>query len=482
MMTALPKDFETYTRSLVGNEAFELLAKALTEEPPVSVRVNPWKWKEEEAKAIDHVPWSHYGRYLDERPRFTFDPLFHAGCYYVQEASSMFVEHVLRTFVTTPCAMLDLCAAPGGKSTLARTVLPEDSLLVSNEIVRTRAQVLAENLIKWGHPATVVTNNAPADFAPLHAFFDIILADVPCSGEGMFRKDPASIDEWSAANVETCRQRQQSIIHDIWDCLKPGGVLIYSTCTYNALENEENVRWIMNTFGAELLDTSNEHSWNIQGDVTGNHLKVNRFFPSHLRGEGFFLAALRKPIGDAPIAEQAFTTHTSEEETTKQKNKRADKRNRKNRPAAPALPTECLAWITEPEQYTWSIESDTLRAFPKEWSSALNLLQENLTLLHAGIETATLKGRDWMPAHPLALSTAYNRKSFPEVEVSPSDALSYLRREGMILPPSAPRGYVLLTYRNIPLGFVKNIGNRANNLYPNEWRIRSSHGECCEWA
>ncbi len=232
----LPASFIDYTRALLGNEEYEKLAAALQQEPPVSIRINKLRMKEEGLSSLtdssarfsfNKVPWASDGYYLDERLTFTFDPLFHAGCYYVQEASSMFVEQVLRQYVESPVVMLDLCAAPGGKSTHARSVLPEGSLLVANEVIRNRSQVLAENLTKWGHPDVVVTNNDPADFSALPSFFDVILTDVPCSGEGMFRKDPVAVEEWSPENVEICWQRQRRIIADIWPCLKPGGILIY---------------------------------------------------------------------------------------------------------------------------------------------------------------------------------------------------------------------------------------------------------------
>ena len=257
----LPASFIDYTRTLLGNEEYEKLAAALQQEPPVSIRINKLRMKEEGLSSLtdssahfsfNKVPWASDGYYLDERLTFTFDPLFHAGCYYVQEASSMFVEQVLRQYVESPVVMLDLCAAPGGKSTHACSLLPEGSLLVANEVIRNRSQILAENLTKWGYPGVVVTNNDPSDFSRLGAFFDVILTDVPCSGEGMFRKDPGAVEEWSPENVEICWQRQRRIIADIWPCLKPGGILVYSTCTYNTKEDEENVQWILFRKGGGL--------------------------------------------------------------------------------------------------------------------------------------------------------------------------------------------------------------------------------------
>lgn len=472
-MIELPVEFSEYTRHLLGEEEYTKLVAALMEEPSVSLRINPRKSPVAELAGMSRVPWSQWGFYPDGRPQFTLDPLFHAGCYYVQEASSMFVEQVLRTYVTSPCAMLDLCAAPGGKSTLARTVLPEGSLLVSNEIIHTRAQVLAENMIKWGHPATVVTNSAPADFSGLTDFFDVILADVPCSGEGMFRKDEASVGEWSAANVDTCWKRQHSIVAEVWECLKPGGLFIYSTCTYNALENEENVRWMQHELGAEVLEVPALSEWGIGGDVTGSGLPVCRFFPSHVRGEGFFLAALRKPMDDAPEAIRAF--HAEEMPRMAEKGRKSGRRERK---PMVSVPQECRAWVKDESRYAWQVEGEMLTAFPLSWEGALERLKTQTKVIHAGVGVAVMKGREWTPLHQLAMSAALVRGCFPEAELSPEEAIAYLRHEGLVLDSAIPRGPVLLTYRGVPLGFVKNIGNRANNLYPNEWRIRSGYGVC----
>lgn len=300
----LPVSFADRTRSLLGDEEYNKLADALNDEQPVSIRLNEEKLPGSSFSLFhassDRVPWSATGCYLDRRLTFTFDPLFHAGCYYVQEASSMFVEQALKQYIgERPSVMLDLCAAPGGKSTHARSVLPVGSLLVANEVIRNRSQILAENLTKWGHPGVVVTNNDPADFAGLEDFFDVILTDVPCSGEGMFRKDPVAVSEWSPENVEICWQRQRRIISDIWPSLKPGGLLIYSTCTYNTKEDEENIRWMHDEFGAEILPVDAPAEWNITGNLlAGEDFPVYRFLPHRTKGEGFFLAMLRKPEGE----------------------------------------------------------------------------------------------------------------------------------------------------------------------------------------
>lgn len=455
----LPEAFIEYTRTLLGEAVYPEFESALLREPVTSLRTNPGKpavHVSASSVGLTPVPWASAGYYAAERPTFTFDPLFHAGCYYVQEASSMFVEQVLRRYVSGPTVMLDLCAAPGGKSTHARSLLPAGSLLVSNEVMRPRVQVLAENLVKWGHPDVVVTNNDPADFQPLRHFFDVILTDVPCSGEGMFRKDPVAVSEWSTENVALCWQRQRRILTDIWDSLKPGGILIYSTCTYNIYEDEANVRWMQDTFGAEPLEVPVSPEWNITADLSGEGLPVYRFLPHRTAGEGFFLAALRKPEGEVETPAV----------------RREKKKDRKAK--APAIPAMCREWLRDPEAWVWMCDGELVTALPAVHSEHIARLQQHLRVVTAGVAVGELKGKDCIPSHALAMSTA-RADVFPFCELSYGQAIAYLRKEALQLPDGCLRGYVLVTYRNVPLGFVKNLGNRANNLYPSEWRIRSGY-------
>lgn len=529
----LPASFIESTRSLLGNEEYEKLANALQQESPVSIRLNLNKLSiESEELRVNctalhshsplstinssflPVPWSTEGYYLERRLTFTFDPLFHAGCYYVQEASSMFVEQALRQYVSGPVVMLDLCAAPGGKSTHARSVLPEGSLLVANEVIRNRSQILAENLTKWGHPDVVVTNNDPVDFSSLSSFFDVILTDVPCSGEGMFRKDPVAIDEWSPENVEICWQRQRRIIADIWPALKPGGILIYSTCTYNMKEDEENVCWIQREFGAEPLSLDVLDEWNITGNLLSGNAEENEkaesmgesesigesesteepetsrslklttektpvyhFFPHKTKGEGFFLAALRKPGTDADTASVYTEPSFSRVKASKKKDKRGGG-GASSSPVSKENLAMAKSWLNDEssERYLLLVEGAEIQAFPQQYIDKLDAMKQNLKIVSAGVRVGEVKGKDLIPNHALSMSTSLLRQGvFSTEEVSYEQAIAYLRKEAIVLPTTAPRGYVLLTYRNIPLGFVKNIGNRANNLYPQEWRIRSGY-------
>ena len=374
----LPEDFKRETRLVMGDERFNRFMGAFDEEPPVSIRLNPRRHIPHSTFHIpqERIPWCEEGYYLAGRPQFTFDPLFHAGCYYVQEAASMFVTHIIRRVdAPTPKRVLDLCAAPGGKSTALLSVLPDDCTLVSNEPISNRAQILLENITKWGYPNSIVTNNYPRDFRKAKLTFDLILCDVPCSGEGMFRK-------------------QREIVADAWECLAPGGLLIYSTCTFNLKENEENVRWILENFDAEALDIPIDPSWNITGSLLeGFTAPVYRFIPGITRSEGLFICAIRK-------------RGTRNEDTlTKEKLEK----------------TRCLK-VLDPS----------------------NLLPPSSILL-------------------------------PRINIDYPESLKYLRGEALVLPADTPRGIVNITYKGIVLGPAKNIGNRANNLYPKAWRIKTTH-------
>lgn len=525
-MPNLPSEFIERTRQLMGEAECNALCRALQADEPVSIRTNTGKNAPAPPQAHP-VPWTDNGFYLNRRPAFTFDPLFHAGFYYVQEAASMFIAQAVRRYVNRPVVMLDLCAAPGGKSTLVRNCLPQGSLLVANEVMRARSQVLAENLIKWGNPEVIVTNNDPADFSRLEERFDVILTDVPCSGEGMFRKDDRAISEWSSEGVELCWKRQRRIVADIWPCLKQGGILIYSTCTFNREENEDNVAWIASTLGAEVLPVDTETEWGITGNLTGEDFPVYRFLPHHTSGEGLFVAVLRKKpdseagnscfTGENTRREEADGCHagnggewfadgispsgdSKEEKPASVYSRRtiaetiytdAERRGRKaegfrkggkgkamqkgSKVSGVSFPKETEAWIQHAGNFSFRMEDTLAIAIPADYAGFYDELKESLRILHAGITLAELKGKDWMPSHTLAMSTVLCKDAFPQTDLTLAQALSYLRREAIILDSSVPKGYVLVTYRHVPLGFVKNLGNRANNLYPQEWRIRSGY-------
>ena len=468
----LPLDFVRQMSSLLGEAEAADLERALQEEPSTSIRLNPAKLVEPSNASpyMNKVPWCNDGRYLSERPQFTFDPLLHAGCYYVQEASSMFVSQAIRQYVGTSAFVLDLCAAPGGKSTLLRSSLPEGSVLVCNEIMRNRAQILAENMVKWGYPDMMVTNNASEDFSECAHCFDLILADVPCSGEGMFRKDDEAISCWSLENVQMCAERQRHLINNIWPALKPGGILIYSTCTYNAEEDERNVSWIMQEFGASVLPVNVPEGCDIMGNMIVGDYPVYHFMQHKVKGEGFFMAVIRKP--DEP----GFRPFRLPDVSALEKDKKKKKDKKQVSLPVKEILSEVQQWILNPDNYYWQVTEEGVRALPLSMASFYLWGQKNgLKILEAGVQVASLKGKEPIPTHALAMSTQLNIDAFVGHEVTYTQAIAYLRKESIVLSPDAPKGYVLLTYRKIPIGFVKNLGNRANNLYPQEWRIRSSY-------
>jgi 16S rRNA C967 or C1407 C5-methylase (RsmB/RsmF family)/NOL1/NOP2/fmu family ribosome biogenesis protein len=439
MSLTLPIQFVERTQSLLKEEwsAFE---EALQNPSPISVRLNN---KLTPILPFDQVAWCESGYYLPKRIVFTLDPLFHAGAYYVQEASSQFLGQIIKQRITQPVIALDLCAAPGGKSTHLSNCLHPDSFLISNEIIHSRANVLVENMQKWGNPNVSVTNRQPADFQKTPSLFDLIVIDAPCSGEGMFRKDPSSIKEWSIANVAQCTIRQRNIVSDIWDALKEDGWLIYSTCTYNRSENEENVRWIIDELGAEKIDIAIDETWGITPSEGGY-----RFFPHITRGEGFFITLLRK---------------TSKSPKAIRINRFSNELN---------LVKDDRTKYLKPDQ-PWKIakQGDLLFSFHEQHQEMISQLFHAFHPLFIGTCIGEIKGKDFVLHAALALSKVINRAETQELEVTIKDAIRFLQRES--LPPiNGDKGYMLVTYQHLPLGWIKNLGTRSNNLYPSSWHIR----------
>ncbi|PPL01805.1 methyltransferase RsmF C-terminal domain-like protein [Parapedobacter indicus] len=421
-----------------------------------SIRVNPDKPQVSPPASGDPVPWCNTGYYLSERPVFTLDPLFHAGCYYVQEASSMFLAHAIRELMLDkqPLIALDLCAAPGGKSTLLNTYLHPDSLLIANELIKSRVTVLADNLVRWGHPNTVVTNNDPSAFARIPGYVDLMLVDAPCSGSGMFRKDHAAINQWSEGAVQLCSERQRRILADSLPTLKEGGVLLYSTCSYSVEENEEIADWLCETQGMEPVALSVNKAWGIEQTRSERHgCPGFRFYPHRLRGEGFFLAAFRKatvqPSFDRP----------------KSKTERA------------VVPDKLENWIAHPEIFFSFTVGDDIHILPKGRENDLLILQKMLYLRNAGTRVGRMAKNDLIPAHDLALSLV-RHSGIPSISLDEALAQEYLRKG--TLPPSInadnDTGWVLATFNGASLGWMKLLPNRINNYYPKEWRILMVNG------
>ena len=501
----LPKEFVDYTSELFGEERWKNYLASFEGIVPVSVRLNPFKTPHPpKGELVDSnetldgnpdsekryqensplggwgatsfpVPWCRNAFYLSERPNFTLDPLLHAGVYYVQEAGSMFLDEVLRQLkiengelkINEPQnyqlsignyqlnSVLDLCAAPGGKSTLLRAALPDDCVLYSNEPDRRRANILMENIQKQGHPNVIVTNNYAIDYQRAGLSFDLIVCDVPCSGEGMFRKDYGAIGEWSLQNVMKCATLQRSIIEDIWPCLNEGGVLVYSTCTFNLHEDEENVKWICETLGAEIIPIEVKDEWNITGSLLkGWDKPVYRFIPGTTKGEGLFMAVMRKKEAQ-PLTRPTDTLSPRGE---------GDVRNCE---ADELANNECSKRKSSREKViSSSPQRERVSVGRVRGSGCLRVLSD-------GHPVGTQKGKNIIPAHAEALLINLPKDKYPFAELSKEDALKYLHHEAIVLDADVPKGFVVVTYQGHPLGFVKNIGNRANNLYPQEWKIRN---------
>ena len=416
-----------------------------------SIRFNPIKPSNNYPLSIinSQIPWSTSGHYLTHRPSFTLDPLFHAGTYYVQEASSMFLEEVMKQSLdlSLPLLVLDLCAAPGGKSTLLQSIISKESLLVSNEVIQTRVQILKENLIKWGSSNVVVTNNDPKDFSKLEGLFDAVVIDAPCSGSGLFRRDAEAIHEWSESNVQLCCQRQQRIVADVWNCLKEDGVLIYSTCSYSTEEDESILDWMVQQLKVESIRLKVDDDWNIDEVQSATDAYGYRFWPNKVKGEGFFIAAFRKK-------------ETADAVRVKVK---------KDAVASKSEIAIAEKWITSTDEFSFVLQGQNIAVVPARWNNEIQFLMQQLKVRYAGVELGTIAKNDLLPEHALALSTICSKQVF-SVELDKEEALTYLRKNEMHIE-AAHKGWALATYNGFNLGWMKLLGNRINNYYPKEWRI-----------
>jgi 16S rRNA C967 or C1407 C5-methylase (RsmB/RsmF family)/NOL1/NOP2/fmu family ribosome biogenesis protein len=397
----------------------------------------------------DPVPWCDDAFYLDERPQFTFDPLLHAGAYYVQEASSMFLWEALKQNFHREAniKVLDLCAAPGGKSSLLVAYF-SNALIVSNEVIKTRATVLYENLTKWGSPNTVITNNDAEDFKRINNYFDLMVIDAPCSGSGLFRKDTDAINEWSENNVQLCGQRQQRIIADAYASLKHDGVLIYSTCSYSQEEDEDILDWIKDNFNVESIKLRVDDKWNIIETISDKHKRYGyRFWPDKIKGEGFFISVLKK----------------NEEGSS-------SKQHSNGLTAATGKEINILQpYITE-NDWLFFQQKEIIRVIQKQWNNDVAFLQKNLYLRKAGVQLGEIKGKDLVPHVELALSLIVN-DNVKKIELDHEQSLQYLRKKELSVMAD-DKGWALCTHQNFPLGWIKILHNRVNNYYPTEWRIR----------
>jgi 16S rRNA C967 or C1407 C5-methylase (RsmB/RsmF family)/NOL1/NOP2/fmu family ribosome biogenesis protein len=446
-MTHLP---DSLINSLTGTSGFDRSAFEKVHasgEQVTSVRLNPRKTFDSCLLALSEnnkVPWTDHGYYLDSRPSFTFDPLFHAGCYYVQEASSMFLEQALNQTVdlSVPLTVLDLSAAPGGKSTHILSLILPESLLVSNEVIRSRANVLTDNLIKWGASNAMVTNNDPKDFGRLPGFFDVIVVDAPCSGSGLFRRDASAIEEWSPNNVSLCSQRQQRILADVWPALKENGILIYSTCSYSIDENENIVEWMRQQLDAVYCPLTIDGGWGIVESASGY-----RFWPDRLKGEGFFLSVVRKTTPEYPVSLRAKT--------------------KQDRLSQAEIDT-VTPWLG-PTSLKFVKHENTVFAWPEQLENRFSFLLNHLRPVYSGTIIGELFRDKLVPHHALSMSHLQS-ETLIRSSLDYDTAIQYLQRKD-IPPRSMPKGWQMVTYEGQILGWVNVLANRINNYYPKDSRI-----------
>lgn len=428
----------------VSNDPFlgDSLLKALNEEQPIAIRINSAKGNSV-FNGLEEIPWSKNGFYLPERPVFTLDPHFHGGRYYPQEAGSQFIDCIFRQLdLPDEPVILDLCAAPGGKSTLIADFLDGKGILLANEVIQNRSRILKENLTKWGATNSLVSNNDPSDFSGLKNLFDCILIDAPCSGEGMFRKDQEARNEWSVESVNLCASRQKRIVMDCWDSLKPNGFLIYSTCTFNAQENEENVQWILDQTDSKL------YSLEIPFAKKGRNGIGWYALPSELKTEGFYVVVIQK-----------------------EGEERAQKIKLKKKSSLTRLKPETWfnEWIgdSKPELIQWN---NYLFAIPANSFELVEILHSNLRIIKMGTELGEVSRKGLIPNEALALDPGILSKQVPDISLTREQALHYLK--GETFPVEGKHGFNTVSFEGTKLGWIKHLGNRFNNLYPKEWRIR----------
>jgi 16S rRNA C967 or C1407 C5-methylase (RsmB/RsmF family)/NOL1/NOP2/fmu family ribosome biogenesis protein len=460
----LPEAFMASVRAMYPMHESEQFLQAILKQPKTSVRINP-RVKIESPMNMDlekNIPWSQTGKTLTNRPSFVADPLFHAGAYYVQESSSMFVDYLfeqIKLELPQPKKILDLCASPGGKSLGILSLCTDDDLFVANEISPARATVLHHNIIKWGRSQTIVTNNKPADFNKLTNYFDVILVDAPCSGEGMFRKDEDARKEWSEKNVNACAVRQQYILDDILPALKPGGYLIYSTCTFNRKENEDVLIKAKHKFGLEPIHYPIPESFNIHQQVTDDIL-VYRFLPHKVEGEGFVCSVLRKPKYDD-------ASEIKERESIKNKNSLKNITSVKSELLAP--------WLHHPEDFICVEANQQLVAYPIKHAADMQKLSSKLNVLLAGVTLGQWINQKLIPDTQLAWLHGHST-AIQKIELHWEQAIRYLKKEPFQLD-IAGKGFMLVTYKGASLGWINMIQHRFNNYYPTAYRILKSMDE-----
>ena len=453
-MQPLPQQFVVNMRHQLGDSSAEALFEALESSSPISVRLNPYKWHGEEYGTA--VPWCEWGRYLDSRPQFTTEIPFVAGAYYVQEAGTQFIAHILKTEGIEGGKIIDMCAAPGGKTTLYSAIVGDRGLVLANEYVRNRANVLADNVRKWGLGNVVVTNNDPQHIAAFEQWADVVAVDAPCSGEGMFRKDEVARSEWTAQSVDMCAARQMDILRQAWKSLKAGGLLIYSTCTFNTTEDEGILEQMTSEWGEEIEPSTEiavSDDWGVECIKVGD-FQGFRFFPHRVKSEGFFVAVARKraDVGGRSVV---------------------PKPRKKIMTDAPREAIKELSrWVVNPDTLRFAVVTESYYAYPLEYFETIRSLANNLTVIYSGVEMGQIFKGKLKPEWSLSQSVWYNRDVVPSVELGREEALDYLRKKDVSAGVFV-EGINLVSSDGYALGFVKRVGNRVNNGYPNSLKINN---------
>ena len=451
MRQPLPIEFVDTLQREIGAEEAERLCAALDGEALTSIRLNPYK--EVDTYNGDGVAWCKWGRYLAERPQFTLDPLLHGGAYYVQEASSQFVAHILDGEPLFGKRILDMCAAPGGKSTIYSTLVGREGLVVANDISRSRTLALSDNVQRWGLGNVVVTCGEPRYIGAFESWFDVVAVDAPCSGEGMFRKMDEARSEWSPSAPEMCAERQREILAEAWRALRPGGVLIYSTCTFNKTEDEGIAQWLMEEYGDEVVaykDITTPEEWGIVRSEVGA-FQCFHFYPHRAAGEGFFAAVARKSEGGAKRV------------TPKARRKPFAELSR-------ADSAVVAKWVDDASKHTFKLVGDTIYAYNSVVADDVVALASSLNVVYSGVAMGQIFKGKLKPEHSLALYIGRADDVVPAVELDLEQSLCYLRRQDVAASPFV-EGINVVTYKGIAIGFIKRIGARCNNMYPMEQRI-----------
>lgn len=454
----LPYTFTQRMQQQLDAENYQKFLESYNNPAPTSIRLNPNK-QNPNFNHLNPINWCQLGKYMPKRPIFTLDPLLHAGTYYVQEASSMFLHYVIQQLqLSKQPLILDLCAAPGGKTTLLQAVLPPNSLIIANEVIKARANILTENVVKWGCHNVVVTQNDPENFLALAGMFDIVLVDAPCSGEGLFRKNKEAINEWSEKQVAFCAARQKRILQAAQKLVKPNGYLIYSTCTFAESENEHNVKYICQQNNNFLsVPISTPKNWQVLetqvNEPTLNTIFSYRFYPHLTNGEGFFISCLQNKqtlIADKKLNNKNFLKLTA---LTKQQVFIL------NNWFLPSIQTKYISY------------NDNVVAIPELWSEIIALVFKNLRVAYAGTFLGKIIANNLVPNHALAVSY-FKNNNILSIEVEENIAIKFLQRKDIELETTIFKsGWILLTHKNQGIGFIKYLSNRINNYYPKEWKI-----------